>query len=110
MRGGSRLGAGRPRKPKWLADISADRADRQAPALTEAEKTRLVDLKTAYDFVVATLVRLRAIPVPTVPVLRAIRAEHAMLLQLDLALSKAEARQPPAVDPPVVSKWAGVLS
>jgi hypothetical protein len=92
-----------------LSDISGGRADRQPEPLTDTEQARQADLQTAYDFVKATLVRLRAIPAPTVPILRAIRAEHAMLLQLDMALSKAEQRQPPAVDPPVVSKWHGIL-
>ena len=75
-RGGARLGSGRPRRSRWLEDISAVRADRQAKPLTATELARLADLQTAYDFVKATLVRLRAIPAPTVPLLDGLTASQ----------------------------------
>jgi hypothetical protein len=78
--------------------------------LTAPEQARLEDTRAAYDFHQSNLVRLRATPAPSLLVLRAIRQETATLMQLSLLLSKLEERQAPAVDPPVVSKWAGVLS
>jgi hypothetical protein len=108
-RGGARLGAGRPKKPRWVADISAVRADRQAPALTETEEARLVDIRAAYDNSVKTLERLRAQPSPSLMLLRSIRQETATLMQLSLLLSKLEERQPPAAVDVPVSKWAGVI-
>jgi hypothetical protein len=91
-----------------VADISAVRADRQAPVITPEQEARLPVLREAWAFSQATLVRLRATPSPSLLVLRAIRQETATLMQLDLMLSKAEERQPPAVDPPL-SKWVGVF-